>query len=875
MKSIIAGPIFYLKGGLEIDGREISPLDPSEIRVAASTIVSAGINRVAVVGVFSALDHDGRHEEKCKSIMLEHDPSLSIVCSHTIGGNGLLPRENATILNASILSLANKAISGYRRAISNLGLGCPLYLTQNDGTLTDASTAAALPIKTFASGATNSMMGAAFLQGLDITGVGSDRQVIVVDIGGTSTDVGALLPSGFPKPAPNFVEVGGVRTAFSMPDVLSIGLGGGSHVKIDGSTGTVDVGPESVGYRLVKDAMVFGGSRLTATDIAVRSGAAKNIGDSKKVASVPSEMVAAAAKVIKVKLERLIDEMRVSAAPVTVLLVGGGSVILTDKLEGVTECLSPPHHDSANAVGAAIAKVAGETDVIEILAEKAEKTAIEEAKRRAIDAAIQKGADATDIAIVELHKIPLQYVNNRATRFLVKAAGRLSISAVEKARGEQVVGSTKAAWTPEEEFGDSTANQPESKIISGQTQLVDISRYKPDVRNRVWYLSPTDVELIACGTGILGTGGGGSSYEAALHAIDILLHKGGAGKMRVISPNDIKDTDLCVFGAGYGAPSVSNERIASGKEIFAAIDGLNRILGYSDFQGVVADEIGGGNGLATFPSSVRYDRPIIDADLMGRAYPTMEHGTPYVYGERITPCAMADAKGNVSVVVSAESNKKVEGMLRTTCVELGNAVAVASTPLIGQAIKKLAIPNTVSQAWYLGRAVHLARKTRIDPIEAIANTTTAIHLYSGKIIDVSRDVSKGYTVGRCLIGPNPTEEAHHATKSSSRNLVIPFQNEYLCAAYISDVPNESEDVICTVPDLISILGEDGHAIGSQDLRYGLRVHVIGMPAHPLWTGSEEGLRVGGPEFFGLQMKWKSIGLYQAPRSVIDEFNVSS
>ena len=239
---------------------------------------------------------------------------------------------------------------------------------------------------------------------------------------------------------------------------------------------------------------------------------------------------------------------------------------------------------------------------------------------------------------------------------------------------------------------------------------------------------------------------------------------------------------------------------------------------------------------------------------------------------------MADAKGNGAVVLSAESNKKVESMFRTTCVELGNSAAVAARPLNGAAVKKYAIPRTLSQSWYLGRAVYLAKKTRIDPIKAISETTTAKHLYSGKIIDVQRDVSKGYTVGRCIIGPAPAEDGGESKKDSNgdktRNLLIPFQNEYLYAAYINGLNESKEDVICTVPDLLAILGEDGFAIGSPELRYGLRVHVIGMPAHELWTSTEAGLRVGGPEYFGLHMKWKSIGKYQAPKSVIDEFNLT-
>jgi DUF917 family protein len=71
--------------------------------------------------------------------------------------------------------------------------------------------------------------------------------------------------------------------------------------------------------------------------------------------------------------------------------------------------------------------------------------------------------------------------------------------------------------------------------------------------------------------------------------------------------------------------------------------------------------------------------------------------------------------------------------------------------------------------------------------------------------------------------------------------------------------------------LITILGEDGEGIGSQDLRFGLRVAVIAMPAHPLWTANEKAMKIGGPEYFGFDMEWKSVGEYVPLKSVIDEY----
>ncbi|KAF9891406.1 hypothetical protein FE257_004262 [Aspergillus nanangensis] len=888
LKGIMGGPVFYLDGGLEIDGREISPLNPSQIQQTISAIQSAGIKMIALVGIFSPLDHSGIHEETCKKQMLALDPTLSIVCSHSIGGVGLLERENATILNASILTLARKTVRAFCNAMVRLQLDCPLYLTQNDGTLTDAATAAELPIKTFASGPTNSMTGAAFLASLDKGTRGSEEeattQVLVVDVGGTTSDVCALLPSGFPRQAPNFVDVGGVRTAFSMPEVLSVGLGGGSKVVVDGETGEVRVGPESVGHYLTQQAMVFGGDVMTATDVVVASGKG-DIGDKKRLEGrVSSEVASKARAQIKKMLERAVDSMKISALPVKLLLVGGGSIIQMDDLEGVAECVIPPHHDSANAVGAAIAKVAGEVDMIELLAQRDEKQVLDEAKQRAIEVAVARGADRHDVKIVEVEKIPLAYATNKATRLIIKAVGRLAPpDAQEASKLQDVAARNDSGVAINDESDEEDSSAPISKPKSLHSSVkhaihVDFDTYKPDVRDKVWYLSAVDLEFIAAGTGVLGTGGGGPSRQQYLISLQLLQTPGNEGKMRVVAPPSLNDADICASGSWFGAPSTSGERLPAGDELTKAIDHCMRLAGKDTFHAMITDEIGGGNGMSAFASGVAYDVPVVDGDLMGRAYPTMEHCLPFVYGEKLTPCVGTDGRGNVAAVLNAENNRRVETMLRSQCVDLGLMIGVSSAPLTGEAVKKYVVPNTISQSWYIGRAVYHARRSKSNMIKAIFDTSPGKLLYTGKIVDVRRDVTRGYTMGYCLIAPLSADERETTVEpdvaNESRCLVVPFQNEFLYAAYADEHSPEDQskqEVICTVPDLISILAQDGEAIGSQELRYGLKVNVIAMAAHPLWT-TEAGLKVGGPRGFDLDMEWTKLGDYWEPRSVIEEFN---
>ncbi|KAL4888579.1 hypothetical protein BDV59DRAFT_188487 [Aspergillus ambiguus] len=879
LREIMQGPVFYLDGGLEIDGREIAPLNSKQIEEAVNSIQKAGIHTVVVVGIFSAVDYNGIHEESCRQQMLQLDPRLSVVCSHNIGGIGLLERENASILNASILRLAQKTIRAFKQALSQMKLTCTLYLTQNDGTLTDARSAAKLPIKTFSSGPTNSVIGAAFLANLHQTQVST--QILVTDIGGTTSDVCALLPNGFPRPAPNFVDVGGVKTAFSMPEVLSIGLGGGSIVTINGDN--VHVGPESVGHEITQKALVFGGDVMTATDIVVACGKA-DIGDKSKVSNIPQNVIVKARRRIREMLEDAIDKMKISEHPSTLLLVGGGSIIQMDPLHGVTECIIPPHYGSANAVGAAIAKVVGEVDIIAMLAntERSEDDVVQDAKQKAIEMAVARGAERDDVKVVEITKIPLSYVTGKATRLIIKAVGKLAASGSVKEAADII--NAAANVNPDKEQTDVKSTRDSTPFTSYSvtpSAAMDISAYRPDVRNRVWYLNPIDLEFIATGTGVLGTGGGGPSRLQYLQCLDI-LHK-SPGSMRVISLSSLKDSDTCVSGSWYGAPSVAGERIPAGNELALAMEACVRMTGKVEATVAVTGEIGGGNGLSVFPMGVENNIPVADADMMGRAYPTMAHCLPFIYGASPLPFALADGRGNTAVVTNAENTRRIESMMRVLCEDLGSQAGASSNPFSGGTIKQFAVPTTISQSWYIGRAIHNARKAKTDFIEALFEVSPGKLLYSGKIVDVKRDVHRGYTMGTCIIAPLGNTEREGLSPepllspTDGRYLVVPFQNEYLYASYVDrDEPSDisKQEVICTVPDLISILGQDGEALGSQDLRYGLQVHVIAMAAHPLWR-SEKAMKVGGPEGFGLRMEWRQLGEYKPPRSVIDEFNTES
>lgn len=409
LRASVAGLVELLPGGHQFDGRDISPLDWDALAAIVARLREEGIASVAVSAVFSPAVP--AHEDAVATYLAEHLPGIRITRSREIGRLGLLERENAAALNACLVPLAERTVRAFQEALAALGIEAPLYLSQNDGTLMTAEFAARYPVLTFASGPTNSMRGAAVLSGC--------RDAVVLDVGGTTTDAGVLV-HGFPREASFAVQIGGVRTNFRMPDLVSIGLGGGSLVSADGET----VGPRSVGYRLTDEALVFGGATLTATDIAVAAGRAK-IGDPVRVAELPPTVVERALVTIDRQLSELVDRVKTVAGPVPVVVVGGGSVLVPDRLEGASEVIRPPHAAVANAIGAAIAQVSGEVDRIISLEGQTRETALAAVQAEARQLAIEAGADPAMVTVVELEEIPVAYLPSNAVRVRVKAVGDL------------------------------------------------------------------------------------------------------------------------------------------------------------------------------------------------------------------------------------------------------------------------------------------------------------------------------------------------------------------------------------------------------------------------------------------------------------------
>lgn len=355
-----------------------------------------------------------------------------------------------------------------------------------------------------------------------------------------------------------------------------------------------------------------------------------------------------------------------------------------------------------------------------------------------------------------------------------------------------------------------------------------------------WMLNEADIDRIGLGVGVLGTGGGGNPYLGILMAKAQLRQ----GRMiRVILPADLDpDAQVLALG-GIGAPTVGIEKMEEGNEgerLLRAMEAYTR----RRVDAVIADEIGGGNGLAPMTTAASLGIPLIDGDGMGRAFPEVQMTTFFIHGQASQPAALTDADGNVLIVTQAKNPEMLEKLMRAGTVAMGCSAFMATAPMTGDFIRRYAVPHTVSQAWTLGDTVIRARADKSDPVEAIVRNTNGKLLMRGKVSDIDRRTVGGFARGGLTITG--------LDRFAGRSMRVDIQNEYLVAW-------EDGRALAMVPDLISIVDSDtGRPIGTEEQRYGLRVSVVAIPA-PALLRSELALCSVGPRAFGYDFVFSPLG----------------
>ena len=348
-------------------------------------------------------------------------------------------------------------------------------------------------------------------------------------------------------------------------------------------------------------------------------------------------------------------------------------------------------------------------------------------------------------------------------------------------------------------------------------------------------LTEQNIEDLALGAAVLGTGGGGDPYIGKLMAQQAIRQY---GPVRLLSLDEIDDDALVVPAAMMGAPTVMIEKIPNGREIISAFNDLANYIG-KPIAAVMSIEAGGLNSVMPISVAASSNLPLVDCDGMGRAFPEIQMVTHTIFGVSATPMAMADEKGN-SALINTIDNRWTERLARSITIDMGGSALIALYPATGKQLKELAVRGTMTHAEEIGRTVHRARQQESNPLEAIRQVTKGFLAFKGKVVDLQRRTVGGFARGAAYI--------EGLDEYSGSKLEINFQNEHLVAI-------RDDKYIVTVPDLIAILDVDtAEPITTEGLRYGFRVAVIGIPCDARWR-TPKGLQLVGPRYFGYDIDY--------------------
>ena len=373
-----------------------------------------------------------------------------------------------------------------------------------------------------------------------------------------------------------------------------------------------------------------------------------------------------------------------------------------------------------------------------------------------------------------------------------------------------------------------------------------------------WTLRTADLDDLARGAALLGTGGGGDPFVGKMLVTQAL---GEAGEITILDPAELDDDAWVIPVAQMGAPTVVVEKMPRGTEPELALITLEKHTGRTA-DATMPMECGGINSMIPLLVAARRGLPVVDADGMGRAFPQLEMETFSVYGISASPLAMANEHDEVAIFDTGSDNARLEGLARGVTSRFGGMAHIAQYSMTGADVKRTAIPRTLSLALAIGRSIRLSREQRVDPVQALVDgLSDTLYgygrvLFHGKVIDVDRRTDEGFARGSVRIAGVGDEE-----------LEVQFQNENLIALQ-SGVQHSgvqhSGVMVAIVPDLICIVEADtAEPITTEGLRYGQRVAVIGIATPPIMR-TPEALAVFGPASFGLDRPFLPVETLEQP-----------
>ena len=351
-------------------------------------------------------------------------------------------------------------------------------------------------------------------------------------------------------------------------------------------------------------------------------------------------------------------------------------------------------------------------------------------------------------------------------------------------------------------------------------------------------IDANDMDAIATGSAVYGTGGGGDPYIGKLLAQNTMR---AHGPVQLVGLDELADDDLIVPLAMAGAPTVLLEKLAQTQPLVDALRRLEQMLG-RPAKALMSIEVGGLNSTIPFCAASATGLPLVDADTMGRAFPEIQMTLATLVGIHACPLAMTDEKGNV-LTVQAVNNHFTERFVRSILMDMGGATCVALYAMTVAQARTATVNGSISQARRTGQALFDARARHLDPVAALLRATGGFALFAGKIVDVQRVVDAGFSRGQARLDG--------LADCAGQQLELLFQNEFLLARC-------GDAVRCATPDLIVTVDlETGEPITAEQIRYGLRVAVLGIPCVPAWR-TPAALALVGPQRFGYPVAYQPV-----------------
>ena len=349
-------------------------------------------------------------------------------------------------------------------------------------------------------------------------------------------------------------------------------------------------------------------------------------------------------------------------------------------------------------------------------------------------------------------------------------------------------------------------------------------------------LSLTDIDDIARGAGLLGSGGGGNSDHGRLMVRNAINN----GKtIQKISVEDLPDTALVATCAMMGSPYLGSEMLFSVEEGKNAIKELEKKLGRR-IDAIIVLEAAGIN--ATYPLFIAatLDIPVVDADCMGRAFPSLHMAAPCIYG-KFEKLSAALSNGRKSEYFESDSFYSLEEKAREITIGMGGSASIAYLPMTGAEVKKWTIKGTLSLAQAIGHIIRGSQgqpfRIRLEALNKFLAQTEyrkAECIYEGKIISILKDDSHAFNMGVFII-ENPQDK---------EMIEIGFQNENLVVRQ-----RTTKNILVQVPDLIIVVDKNNfQPICCEELRYGQEVVVLKMTA-PAKMATKEAKNVVGPQAY--------------------------